>query len=330
MIHFMIQESEKPTMNQLHSMRGRSPDDVYYTDNSSITFIYDQHNRKLYHANYPISHGEMLMQGGVAKKLDIRPEPGESSVDRTEALRDGYILGRIGKQGEYRFSNDDSKQFPVISFWGNRGEINQKDLNNALEDIVKEFPYLAKEKENVIVTSEAAFPPFFLADAKIDFPSGEGSEAPKEKISDPECTANSQITVDGQPMSLGNFVGNLHNVRGERLQKMHAAFCGAEKNLKNSLKDKCPHEVELLNHVSKRFGQLKMICNDDWNRVKTAGKSSYRNDLRNVFDKAREAPDEDYLGQQFRTQREIDAAWDAIRKEHRIPSFLEWLKGTRR
>ncbi len=368
MIHFMLKESEvaraTPKQSQdpdlkffnsfyLHS----NPDDIYMYN--SITFVYDHEDDIVYWGEYPVTHFQILRstkyhdKGGSyeIKEEDVPrwewsdlddvynddnviniPKKEEKSVaellgidgyrpDREDGLDHGYMLGRIGEIGGQ--GNPEQK---CVLFWRRSPS---EHMIPCLENLSRHFPYIKTPTTVVMIQGSAPF----LLKQKLNIEGDQKDDREKVEIN-PKCAAAAKVSVDGVPTPLGTILGNLHAVNDvQRLRKMNSAFCGAEPNLRKELeKMGCGPSLSMLSWISDRFKQKKMSCEDDnWKSLKEKGAYAYRNDLRNTFDKARGSSDDDYLGSQFRTQKELDAAWDYLNKrEHRFPSFVEWLNAKKR
>jgi hypothetical protein len=149
---------------------------------------------------------------------------------------------------------------------------------------------------------------------------GEFVGAGVQQQKDPQC--DMKINVQGRPLPLSDVQAQLHMVKGEPLSLLRAAFCTQAKALKNSpTTQHCTAQQRQLDDLDRAFK-----CGDDKDLYQTmlqAGKQNYRQDLRNIF------RNPEKIGQEFRTQKEIDKAWDYLQKGESY-SFKEWLHNVRK
>jgi hypothetical protein len=132
-----------------------------------------------------------------------------------------------------------------------------------------------------------------------------------------DCRKKAVINIDGRSTNFGTLLGNFHMVRGADMDKMRGAICNQGPGLQREL-GHCDHEAGTL----KRLMTLAK-CGDvhqSFNVAKDLGHKIYRDKLRKIFSKPEE------IDKEFRTQREIDAAWDYLQKgEARFIGFRNFL-----
>lgn len=292
----------------IYELSHMDPDDLF--KRGSITFIYDQRTDNLYHENYPETHHDMLNAyykntgDSVAGLLGM--DDSERLLGREDALKSGFILGRVG-----RFRKRD-----IISLWGKRHNTNE--LDRCLKAIIKEFPHLDNGNVYVINHASQSFFPFQLKERNL----GKNARSVQNTVKEsPEC-GKETVLVDGKPMSLEQIVASIHNLPDFNLKTLQRAFCGDVYRLITlAKKNGCQHDLSLINYIQKRLMQKKLTCQDGWNDAKKAGKQDLKQDLRAAF----KNPD-----REFRTQREIDQAWDYLQKENKFPTFTKWLNEAQR
>jgi hypothetical protein len=332
----------KEDINSLEFYKKADPDDHY--DVRSITFIYDNETDTLYSKKYPSTHPDVLngiydeKTGRVITRDDdndfgsflaneknkrvcqILGIPIGSSRDR--AIDKGYILGRIGNKGQ-------------IGFWNKY--IEPEDIYPCLAALVDEYGDMVNANSPVFAaydydTAKRAFEPFRLGEAQL--PARTNSKRTQKPIendetdSSPQCKQFAQIVVDGKPMDFSQILSSLHMVRGNEIERIKAAYCSAAPQIKQQLqKQDCKGQAKLADTI---WNRLK--CNDQqtWNQLKKAGRRVQRDNLRDTFRKGTEfsKSGEDYLGSQFRTQKDLDAAWDDLmhgKHEHKL-NFKKWLQ----
>lgn len=138
-----------------------------------------------------------------------------------------------------------------------------------------------------------------------------GDTGPQE---DPTCR-DMQINIQGRLTPLDQVQAQLHMVKGQQLSFIKGAFCTQYQALKNSPSTQhCKVQHQQIDDIA---SALK--CGDDKQLYKSllqAGKLDQRQNLRNIFSNP------ERITQQFRTQKDVDAAWDKLQGEH---SFREWL-----
>ena len=138
-----------------------------------------------------------------------------------------------------------------------------------------------------------------------------------EEEEDPVCSKMA-IDVHGKPTPIGAVVGQMHMVRGQQLDLLKGAFCSQYSLLRNSPNTvHCKTQNQQLDDIAANFK-----CGlGEFEAYKKAGKFARRQDLKNLFSNPQK------LGQEFRTQKELDAAWDELqdKKEH-ILDFRQYAK----
>jgi hypothetical protein len=132
---------------------------------------------------------------------------------------------------------------------------------------------------------------------------------------DPRCKAMT-IDIQGRPTPLDQIQASMHMVRGQQLALLRGGFCSQYQALKNSAATAhCQIQHRQIDDIQSKF---KCGNNqDEYQKMLQAGKADYKQKLRDIF----HSPDK--IGQEFRTQKEIDAAWDKLQGENF--SFKEWL-----
>lgn len=123
-----------------------------------------------------------------------------------------------------------------------------------------------------------------------------------------------KIDVHGRPTAIPDIMGQLHMVRGQQLDLLKGAFCSQYQGLKSSPQYKdCGFQQRQLDYIA---GNLKCGGND-YKTALQAGKLAYKQKLRDIFS------DPHKINKEFRTQKEIDAAWDYLNQKEHF-SFREW------
>jgi flagellar basal body-associated protein FliL len=117
-----------------------------------------------------------------------------------------------------------------------------------------------------------------------------------------------KINVGGKELSLSTIIGNLHMVKGKELEMMKRAICLDKDKIKAELeKHKCTSQLDILHDIVS-----KVSCDfGDW-------KYGYRQELKKMLH-----PDNI---DSFRSQKEIDAAWDRLHPKEGKLNFSNWLK----
>jgi hypothetical protein len=142
-----------------------------------------------------------------------------------------------------------------------------------------------------------------------------------EKSSDEKenkCYQAAKLKIDGRDMDFGTALNNFHMVRGPQMEKIKAAICSQGKFIKKQLQG-CDHELDVLVSLDRLAG-----CGSDaqnyQNLLKT-GRSLYRRELDDIF------RNPDRIDTEFRgRQKDIDAAWDFVRKTETFSGFREWVQ----
>jgi hypothetical protein len=130
---------------------------------------------------------------------------------------------------------------------------------------------------------------------------------------DPVC-GGMKINVQGRPTSISDVMGQLHMVKGQQLDFLKGAFCSQYQGLKNSPEyQKCTLQHRQLDDIATALKCGK----DDYKNFLQAGRANYAQRLRGIF------ADPYKMDQEFRTQKELDAAWDYLNKKEHL-SFREW------
>lgn len=348
MIHFMLRESsdefwedpreigdpgapEGEEGDVLDLLKDSHPDTLFLP--GSYTWVYDHNHDVLYHDKYPEFHG-LLLNGvwkntgkSVADLMGFDDRYGQ--VEREDVISAGFMIGRTGT------IKNANKSYPVIAFWNT--EFDADAFDNCLRANLKEFPELTNQRDDIIVISDESrgFEPMYLKDTNVgedEQQSPPQGQQPQQEVEEEPaiCKQRNSIMVNGTPMELGYMLGKIHNPAGAaELQAMHNAFCGEYEALKTRLnKDKCRSSARILDAIDRRFKQKKMDCNNDWDTVKEKGRGLRNAALGDMFrnpekiDMSLELP-------WFHRKKDIEDAWDEFRRgkrEHRLPSFLEWLK----
>ena len=100
---------------------------------------------------------------------------------------------------------------------------------------------------------------------------------------------------------------------GERLNNLKNQFCSQSNTVKNILRN-CPYQFKLANYLSN-----KLKCGDnEYTNIIQQNKYKRKQELRDIFNNP------DKLEKEFRTQKELDDAWDELKKEHSF-NFKSWL-----
>jgi hypothetical protein len=123
-----------------------------------------------------------------------------------------------------------------------------------------------------------------------------------------KCSNVAKINVGGKELSLSTIIGNLHMVKGKELEMMKRAICLDKDKIKAELeKHKCTSQLDILHDIVS-----KVSCDfGDW-------KYGYRQELKKMLH-----PDNI---DSFRSQKEIDAAWDRLHPKEGKLNFSNWLK----
>jgi hypothetical protein len=206
-------------------------------------------------------------------------------TDRDFLLRYDFVLGRFGSLLEGGW---------VIAFWNE----NSPDIEKTLNKLTKKFPYL-NEEETLVVTFDGYMRK--LSGKKIKY---------TLQKQDPNC--DQKINVNNVPTSIEKLIGSLHSVKGIEAKSTKTQVCNQSDLVANKLAN-CPVKLKLLNYLVN-----KLDCkSDDYNKIMNNAKDAYRQELINIF------RDPEKINSYFRTQRDIDRAFDYIQQKE--CSFKNWL-----
>lgn len=284
-----------------------NPDTLY--KQPSITFIYDINNEALYSDEYSATHYS------VKKQI-----PNFTGAIRDPGINENFVLGRLGYLnfnstfdkigGSYSDDSVFSERFGAIAFW-----------NHTLDPRIEEkiISELKTQYPNYLNGAYVVFGDTGRGDVKTKFVNGTNSNIVDPHKEDEECTRLNTINIQNKPVSLPQILGQLHMVRGQELGYLKSGFCSQYQQLKAQAKE-CPVQSKMLDTTAQGFK-----CGDDkdlYNYMLQAGKADYKQKLRDIF----RSPDK--IGQEFRTQKEIDDAWDELqlgKKSYESFSFKEWL-----
>jgi hypothetical protein len=132
---------------------------------------------------------------------------------------------------------------------------------------------------------------------------------------DAKC-ASMQINVQNKPTTIAQLMGQLHMVRGSQRDLLKGAFCSQYDQLKKSPETQhCDLQHRQLDNIASNL----QCGQNDYATFLKAGKQDYRQRLKDIF------RDPHKIGREFRTQKEIDAAWDELNKRENF-SFRGWLE----
>lgn len=282
------------------------PDTLYDEGFDSITFIYDPFTKKLHTQPYPTTH------------LDLSDEipnlHGVYDVDHnTTPIKMGYILGRFGT-----FPAPDP--FKVIAFWNVNFKGNE--LADCLNAIIRQYPEYGSP-DTMVMSDKKAY--YDKANRSLDMANlGEipgvktiAQNQQQVKQDRPECAVT--LDVLGEPTKLGTIMGNFHMVKDNRLPAMKAAVCAQGPHMKKELeKAGCTVQVNMLDDLIQKSNCNQ--SNKEYEDLKTAGRIDRKQYLRSLF------ADPERMEKEFRTQKDLNAAWDELQGEHRMTGFAEWIQ----
>jgi hypothetical protein len=289
------------------------PDTLY--KQPSITFIYDINNEALYSDEYSATHYDLKKQ-----------VPNFTGVFRDPGINENFVLGRLGylnfnstfDQIDESDDDDDDdndndefgERFGAIAFW-----------NHTLDPRIEEkiISELKTQYPNYLNGAYVVFGDVGKGDVETEFVNGTNSNIVDPHKEDEKCTRLNTINIQNKPVSLPQILSQLHMVRGQELGYLKSGFCSQYQQLKSQAKE-CPVQSRMLDTTAQGFK-----CGDNkdlYNYMKQAERLNYRQKLRDIFN----SPEK--IDQEFRTQKEIDDAWDELqlgKKSYESFSFKEWL-----
>lgn len=252
---------------------------------------------------------------------------GNSELKKAGVLKDRNTVALFGRFGEVKRRDDGTyPEGGFVTVWShkegdfpddeydrerNRGfnRANEQDLKTFLQSMLGQFPMkvIGKSPARLPITIDYVFTSP-LAGAK-----SVGEMLGVNQAADPIC-GNMKINIQGRPTAIPDIMGQLHMVRGPQLDLLKGAFCSQYQSLKSHPEyQKCTRQLSQLDDI---YSGLKCGQNDYQSSLQ-AGKAAYRQRLKDIFS------DPHKMSQEFRTQKEIDAAWDYLNKKEHI-SFREW------
>lgn len=305
------------------------PDHLY--KRGSTTFVYHIERKKLYTAKYPTTHEDLMNRNDyeIAKEMGWKPnkpyrggmyyDNGNPYLGRDAALKIA-VLGRVGN-----FNGA-----PAIGIWNE--SVRDDLLRDCLMKLSGEIPEVKAKADEVVVFFDPAvshYPPEPLTDILPELVSNhpnnpESTAAPAaDHKNSPECEKLGTFTVAGKPMKLSTMIGNMHMVKGDRLDAMKGAFCPAAQDVKKKMQQAGCGDAEFIDALWAKFGCVSDMAGQ-YDQLKKLGAASYRRELQGVFSQP-EKIDAEFRGR----QKDIDAAWDYLQKgrnEHRFNGFKTWLE----
>jgi hypothetical protein len=303
----------------------RDPDSLYDDKSDSVTFIYDPKKDKIYTGEFPEAHGDLQVK---------YPELNQYSTGNQKLIRAGFLLGRIGlyfddpndSSDQYEddyddlayLHKDDQEPIKAIVFWNT--EFENDDLTKCLYSLVRKFP-LYNDPETIVLSDmdrtydrRKGFKETQLKNL-IHISSRKQNYIAKQHR--PECDVT--LDVKGIPTKLSDILGNFHMVKDDRLPAMKTAVCSQGPNLKKKLlNSKCDSEISMIDQLLQKAHCQKA---GEYNSLKQGGRIARKQELQKIF------ADPEAISRNFRTQKELDAAWDELqgKKEHRMTGFIEWI-----
>lgn len=315
----------------INKYRLHDPDSIF--DYDSTTFLYNPETNELHYDEYPETHHD-LIQGSARKTARDK-----NFNNRDNAIHAGMVLGRFKALNDSDIKlNDGTKtdDLKVIAFWNAYFPDNENWLEKCMEAIFKIAPEYSDKKTIVIFDTSRIDPKFYYKDFKStrryndcfleDISEIQLSQKikknytakPTARQDRPECAVT--LDVKGQPTKLDVILGNFHMVKDDRLPAMKNAVCSQGVKMKDDLeKAGCDLHLAILNQLID-----KSNCNQsgEYQRLKQGGKIQRKQELRKIFDSP------ELTAQTFRTQKELDAAWDELQGEHAMTGFSEWLNSS--
>lgn len=214
----------------------------------------------------------------------------------------GLLTGRFGW----------TEGVQAISFWNL--SIKESDLVKCVNKLINVFQEFTEDTVVIADDTSRSFKPRLIGDIPGVQVTKTQKSQPFNSPQKPECAVT--IDVKGQPTKLDVILGNFHMVKDDRLPAMKAAVCSQGPKLKSDMeKAGCKLQISMLDQLIKQSD----CNNNDYNSLKQSGKISRKQQLRDIF------ADPEKMNQ-FRTQKEIDAAWDELQGEHRMTGFKELVK----
>lgn len=286
------------------------PDMLYRANTNSVTFIYDPKKDTLYSAKYPTSHYYL-----VQETPDLKSFAHITSNTNRYLINAGLMVGRIGVKEGHHF----------ITFW-NTVFKDMGALAKCLNAIVKKYPEYGSPDTLVTTdrfikydTNMNTFFGYYLKDIPgVRTSSSKRTQPQTTQQEKPECAVT--LDVKGTPTPLDVILGNFHMVKDDRLPAMKTAVCTQGVQMKDDLeKAGCTLQVSMLDQLIDKSG-----CNNqsgEYQNLLQGGRINRRQELQKIF------ADPERMEKEFRTQKELDAAWDELqgKREHRMIGFAEWL-----
>lgn len=309
---------------------GISPDSVIhsYGDASKFTAFVWIYDKKTNQSILYCQPGSMYHAQGMDKY-----EPESKLV---KALKFEGRQGAVACFGRFGETNVKGEQGGFVTIWRydedeysshydqeykkqmNRGYVqpNTNDIKLLLKGMLGQAPLkiIGKSPAKLPITPEYRF----VVQGKVQTV-GEflGGVQQQEDPQDAKCRDLLKVNVQNRPTPLSDVQAQLHMVKGQARDLLRGAFCSQYQQLKNAAQSHgCPRHIQQIDDIEKGFQ-----CGDDaglYGSLLKQGKDAYKQQLRDIF------RDPNKVGQYFRTQKDINAAWDYLRGEHY--SFSNWLK----
>lgn len=314
------------------------PDSIF--NRGAVSFIYDPKSKNYFYDYYPQTHEHLLNNNKKKLALHFGWTPQKAENPKWAQRRDFInqnlpaVLGRVEQissnidfvsknmdnaahrkmfVGSDPHDQEDNRIF-CIGFW-NAHKLSREILKEAVEASYKHVNYLPLAKDVIIFGR--GMQPFHVAELSInvknnlspnDFKLNKSQESPV-------CKNIGMFQINGKSMDLGTILANLHMVKGKDIVDIKNSFCVRANQMEKDL-EKAGCEKDVFHSIYDRLG-CDSYTGKDVNQQIGYG-------LRDMF----RGGEDDPLGKEFRTQKELNAAWDryqrSYRNEHQL-NFKKWL-----
>lgn len=285
-----------------------------YGDSGDFTaFIYSSATNTLF-----CQPGSEYHQSGLSGVSELKQMKNEPKNTKT-------FFGRYGKTfdaGGFITLWDISETDIKTNYNYDIGDIN--DLKKMLTSMVNRSIKIVGDSpaelpdENYVFTSYSSeYNRIFVKDIINDQDTED-----KQDTENPECKKIAKVNIRGREMDLGTAFGNLHMVKGPELQFMKTSICAQHDRLQSDLeKHSCKSQLGILDDILNKLSCPSKGDHGEWNKLKSQGRTQYRQGLKRIFSNPEK------IGDEFRTQKDVDDAWDELqhgKRESKL-SFKRWL-----
>jgi hypothetical protein len=303
--------------DRLKYFKKMTPDDAMYVYGKQVTaFVYNSTTNTLFCQN-----GGKMHSVGIGGKGYSKSDETDLAQTRKEPKGSRIIIGRFGVDGRedaggfisiwpYDEYSDDSALASSYLKEINATQGGKVDVTKMLNAMLNNSCKIVGQPHSPYpITSDYIYGD--LIDPVTTVEKFMNLHAPKN-----DCRAKAQINVQGRAIPFSTLLGDFHMVKGQQLDIQIGSICSQKNALKNAVKD-CDHESNTLDQLVKLAN-----CKDDkqdYQQAKQRGAAAYKSDLRSIFNNPNK------IDSEFRTQKQIDQAWDDLHKEATFTGFKEWM-----